>query len=481
MKNFIKILSLASCLLLLVSSSALAALIPNDQYFSNQWGLDNHEQFVVQRRSVKLKAWADDVDINAPEAWEIVYNNTIDHILTDDPVIIAIIDTGVNYNHEDLKDNILRDENNKIIGYDFLENDDDPMDNNGHGTMIASIADASGNNNIGMAGVSWNAKIMPIRILDDHGRGDTATILKAIKYAADHGADIINLSIISDEFDESITQVIEYAYSKGAVIVAAAGNDNADLSKTPLSPINNDNNKNMIIGVGALNSADKRFEKSNYGEGVDIGAPGTNLLAASYNALSNESDYEFVSGTSAATALVSGGAALIKSYHPDWSNKKIINSILESASVFKEENEGMGVGRLNLASALAVPLRDKGQAIKTEKDNTVYITIEGGSIIPIASVDVFLRLGYTWDEVITISEYELNLYERKFPLSSSWLPTSGKVIKNNKDKTVYLVDTYSIRGFETWESFVSMGYFLNDIVIMPYTVVEAYKKGKTIK
>ncbi|MFH1175192.1 MAG: S8 family serine peptidase [bacterium] len=478
----------ALCFLIAAPSVVFAAITPNDPYFEKQWGFYNHGQTVIQNNQIILKAWTEGVDINVLDAWEIVYGGTAQsHTPANNsenkyvPAIIAIVDSGVDYNHEDIKDKILRDKEGKIIGYDFIDNDSDPMDKNGHGTMIASLAAASSNNNLGVAGVAWESKIMPVRILDQFGGGYTAKITEGIKFAADNGADIINLSIISYEFDSEVSEAIKYAYNKGAVIVAAAGNSNLDLDKNPLSPISNDDESDMIIGVGALNSADQRYEKSNFGSVVDISAPGTNLAAASFEASTKKSIYEFVSGTSGAAALVSGAAALIKTYHNNWTNKEIASAILNSASKFKSENDEMGKGRLNVFAALGAAYLEKGFVIKTEQSQTVYITIGNKAVVPIASPDVFFGLGYRWEEIKTISENELNMYSKKLPLTSSWMPKQGTAIKSLNDATIYLVGASAIQGFETYPAFLSAGLSLNNLIYVPYTIIDAYKKGETIK
>lgn len=483
MQNTKKFLILASCFLIL-ASQASAAYFPDDPYFKNQWGLYNNGQNVGAKDGVMLKAWNEGADISAPDAWEILYNKTPDNYIQteSDPVVIAIIDTGVDYNHEDLKDMILRDSSGKIIGYDFVDNDSDPMDENGHGTMVASIMAASGNNSIGMAGVVWDAKIMPIRILDQNGHSETSKISQAIKYAADNGADIINMSIVSDAFDPAITQDVEYAYNKGAVLAAAAGNAGSNLSNFPVSPINNDNLKNMVIGVGALNSADQRYELSNFGDGVDISAPGTNIVAA----VLNSKNYSLVSGTSAAAAYVSGAAALVKKANPDWKNSKIISALLENSSSFFNNLTGMGSGRLNAKDALEVKILKNNEVIKIKNSSTVYVTIsEPGDIAqsaaPISSADVFLSLGYNWSDMKEVSEAALNRYSKKLPITSSWIPAAGIIIRKPSDQTLYLVEKNSIRGFTNWHSFISRGYILDDVKIVPSILIDAYKKGENIE
>lgn len=477
----LSVLAISSLVYFIPSSALAAALQPNDPYFSKQWGLYNYGQVVDTKGDTTFKAWTPGVDINAREAWGTVYGSGKNY---GSPIIIAIIDTGVNYNHEDLKDRVLRDNFGNIVGYDFVDNDNDPMDNNGHGTAIASIAAAAGNNNIGMAGVIWDAKIMPIRILDNDGVGDVNKIKSAIRFAADNGANVINLSIVSNAYDASLTEDLTYAYNKGAVLVAAAGNDNSSLTNYPRSPISNDGDRNIVIGVGAVNSADQKLDRSNYGKGVDISAPGTNILSAYYNKTNSKSEYNLVSGTSAATAVVSGAAALIKNYHRDWTNKSITDIILTTVTPFSEKIDGMGAGRLNLSKAInvvpAIPQREKGQAIKAACGNTIYITLGDKAAVPLTSPEVFLSLGYQWNEVISVSDSEILSYNLKLPIKPDWLPKAGSLVMGSS-QTIYLVESNRLRGFETWNAFCTRGHKLSQVALISDVIVNAYKRGSNIK
>ncbi|MEK9149204.1 MAG: S8 family serine peptidase, partial [Candidatus Desantisbacteria bacterium] len=188
---------------------------PNDTYFNDQWGL-------------KM--------IEADVAWDIEKGT--------EAVIIAITDTGIDYNHEDLKD--------KVIGSSsFVSKEPDPMDGNGHGTHVAGIAAASTDNGTGTAGLAWNCKILAVKVLDGDGYGDDAGCAKGIKYAADYGAKVINMSWGSDEPSDMLKDAIDYAYNKGVLLVAAAGNDG---SADKIYPGGYEN----VLAVAATNSSDKK-------------------------------------------------------------------------------------------------------------------------------------------------------------------------------------------------------------------------------
>ena len=218
--------------------------------------------------------------IAGPEAWEICHGS--------DDIVIAVIDTGVDYNHRDLQGNIwcneaelngatgVDDDGNGYIddlhGYNFAYNNSDPMDDNGHGTHVAGIIAAVGNNGLDVAGVCWNARIMSVKILDAGGDGVTADGASAIYYAVANGADVISLSWGSEEDSQVIKDAVAYARRQGVLVVAAAGNEGADISFYPASYPG-------VIAVAATESNDKRWYLSDYGDWVDIAAPGRDILS----------------------------------------------------------------------------------------------------------------------------------------------------------------------------------------------------------
>ncbi len=249
---------------------------PDDEHFIKLWGLHNTGQ-VVNGTSGTL-----DADIDAPEAWDRVTNAT--------DVVVAVVDSGVDYNHEDLSANIWVNEheipdngidddgNGKIDdvrGWDFVNTDNDPMDDHGHGTHVAGTIGAVGNNGIGVTGVAWNTKIMVIRGLDAAGRGYTSDLIEAIEYASDKGADVINLSWGGEDFSQGLKDAID---SSSAVVVCAAGNDSDNTDNTPQYPASYDCSN--IISVAALDKDDDLASFSNFGAtSVDVGAPGVNIYS----------------------------------------------------------------------------------------------------------------------------------------------------------------------------------------------------------
>lgn len=247
------------------------ATIPNDTNFTNLWGLNQ----------------ASDADIDAPEAWDITQGSS--------SVVVAVIDTGVAYNHPDLAANIwsnsgetncsdgIDNDGNGYIddcrGWNFLDNSNDPTDYNSHGTHVAGTIAAIGNNGNGITGVMWNAQIMPLRFLGVSGSGDTANAVSAIMYAADNGARIINASWGGGGYSQALYDAINYARGKNVLFVAAAGNSGTNNDTTPFYPASY--NLDNIISVAATTQTDVLASFSNFGAtSVDLAAPGVNIYSS---------------------------------------------------------------------------------------------------------------------------------------------------------------------------------------------------------
>jgi len=251
---------------------------PDDTSFNLQWGLNNTGQTVNGASGVS------DSDIDAPEAWDTTTGSS--------SVVIAVIDTGIDYNHPDIAGNIWtnpddpadgadNDGNNlvdDVRGWDFVDNDNDPMDFNGHGSHIAGIMGAVGNNAAGIAGVVWNAKLMNLRVLDRFGDGTTLGISAAIKYAVNKKADVINMSLGGGNDDTILRDAVTEAEKAGIIIVTAAGNTGVDIDIAPLYPASYTNSN--IIAVTASDQSDGLPSFASYGRiSVDVAAPGVNIYS----------------------------------------------------------------------------------------------------------------------------------------------------------------------------------------------------------
>jgi subtilisin family serine protease len=308
--------------------ASISRTAPDDAYFRYQYALSNSGQ--VYRPGLGYTGTAGS-DIKALEGW--------DWSVGGDDVIIAIVDSGVALDHEDLV--------NKIVpGYNFVELDTEPYDDNGHGTFVASIAAAETNNGVGIAGVSWNAKIMPIKVVNSQGLASYLAIAEGIRKAAEQGAQVINLSIggVSPSF--ILEDACEYAYNLGAVLVAATGNTGSAV----LYPAAYDD---YCIAVGATDANDEVPDFSNYGPQVDVTAPGVEVVGA-----------YFSPRTSYATPHVSGAAALLLSYKPFLTNTQVVTLIKITAddinaTAYPGVDDFTGYGRINLQTLLGpYSLRD---------------------------------------------------------------------------------------------------------------------------
>jgi subtilisin family serine protease len=296
-----------------------AQFIPNDPYYAFQWGPQI---------------------IKAESAWDKV-----------DPakrarVTIAILDSGINSSHEDLKGSI-------IPGYDVVNNDNNTTDVVGHGTHVAGIAAALTNDSTGIAGIASGCKIMPVKVLDDTGSGSDADIIKGIKYATDHGAQVINMSLGGPGSSNALQEAINYATGHGVNIVVAAGNEN-DVIDTP-------GNCQGVITVGAINRNGKRASYSNFGPKLDVVAPGTDILST-YIGGTGPSGYTYFSGTSMAAPFVSGVVALVIATNPNLSPAAVTNIIHQSATKLGDPgfNNYYGYGLVNADKAVDLTLAEAG-------------------------------------------------------------------------------------------------------------------------
>jgi len=286
---------------------------PNDPSYGSQWGLNN----------------AQDHDIDAPEAWDIHTGGS--------SVTIAVIDTGVDLDHSDLQAKI-------VAGKDYVNNDSLADDDNGHGTHVAGIAAASGNNGIGIAGVSWGAKVMPLKVLNSAGSGTTADLAEAIVYAADNGAKVINMSLGASCGSgwPDVEEAINYALGKGVLLVAASGNNYS-------TPVLCPGAINGVVAVGATDSNDARPSYSTYGAALDVAAPGSGIYSTYYGG-----GYTTMSGTSMASPHVAGLAALLRSYAPGMTSSEVEALIKQTTDDLGSAgwDQYYGYGRINARRAL---------------------------------------------------------------------------------------------------------------------------------
>ncbi|MBI5375383.1 MAG: S8 family serine peptidase [Candidatus Schekmanbacteria bacterium] len=280
--------------------------VPNDTYYPKQWALQK---------------------IGAEKAWDITTGRP--------DVIVAVIDTGVELTHPDLKANL-------IAGYDFANDDKDPSDDNGHGTAVAGIIGAVGNNKEGVSGVSWNSSLMPLKVISASGEGTYSDTAEAIIYAADNKARVINLSLGGYGYSQLLNDAVDYAYSSNCVLIAAAGNEGTD---EPLYPAAYPN----VIGVAATDQSDKAWSLSNHGDYIKLSAPGVDIFSTN-----EEQSYGSFNGTSLSSAIVSGTAALTLSKNINLSNVQVAEILSDSSMDLGEKgyDDIYGSGRLDIEKAM---------------------------------------------------------------------------------------------------------------------------------
>ena len=273
----------------------------SDPRYKDQWGLTR---------------------IGTPAAWGIETGKA--------DVIIAIVDTGVDMDHPDLRDKL-------VPGYDYVDMDSDPDDVGGHGTHCAGIAAASTNNGKGVAGICANCSVMPLRVLGPSG-GLASDVAKGIVWAADHGAQVISMSLGGMFPSSTQRDAIEYAWDKGAILIAASGNSGVDSPHYPAY-------HSTCVAVGSTEGDDTRSYFSNYGGWVDVAAPGSYIISAVPGG-----GYEMKSGTSMATPFVAGLAGLVWSELGSGASNAQVRSIIESTCV--PIGDWVTKGRIDAARAL---------------------------------------------------------------------------------------------------------------------------------
>ncbi|MBI4599192.1 S8 family serine peptidase [Candidatus Uhrbacteria bacterium] len=339
------------------------ALVPNDPLLEDQWYLER---------------------VHAFEAW--------DRTTGSDDVVVAVLDTGLDLDHADLVshvwtnggevagDGIDNDGNgfvDDVYGWDFVEDDATPFPSltgefnqsaASHGTLIAGIVGAVADNGDGIAGLNWHVRIMPVRMLDDLGSGDSVMARKAVDYAVANGADVINLSFTGFDFDPAFLRSIQTAYELGVTVVAAAGNDGnggVDLNETPIYPacFVSSEGADLVLGVAATDREDAKAGFSNYGsQCVDLSAPGVDVIGTMYQDISLP---EFKgaygglwSGTSIAAPMVSGAVALLKGAYPSLRPDTLRTVLQLSVDPVREQDPALsgqlGAGRIQLARALEI-------------------------------------------------------------------------------------------------------------------------------
>lgn len=354
-------------------------LAPNDQYYNRQWGLHNDGAFDAESLA--------GADISMEAAWELTQGST--------GIIVAILDSGIRLNHPEFagrfwfntaevtnngQDDDLNGYTDDIVGWDFVNDDNAAADDHGHGTNVSGILAAAGDNGIGYAGIDWNCRVMPCKILDNENSGFYSWWTEAIYYAVDHGASVINMSVGGESFSSAMREAVDYAHANGVVVVTCMMNSNENRRFYPAAYVN-------TIAVGATGTNDERAvpffwdpaSGSNFGGHIDLVAPGSLIYGLDESSDTNFNS--FFGGTSQAAPLVSGVVALIKGLSPALDVEAIRyilrNTADDQVGKPSEDLPGWdiyhGAGRLNAFRALEAVVNTV--SVEDQQDAGLELTV----------------------------------------------------------------------------------------------------------
>lgn len=429
-------------------------------------------------------------------------------LTTGGSVTIAVVDTGIDGKHEDLSDGRV---GRGFASYCQVRSPTSDLecsvrvaielaagansDDNGHGTIVAGMIGAIPNNNKGMTGINWNIRLMPIKILDEKGSGFASDLALGIRWAADSGAQIINLSIGGDGLsgDIIIKEAVSYAFKKGVLLVAAAGNDSAEeginLNTNPTLPVCADTEENMIVGVAAVDAADKKAKFSNYGSNcVDIAAPGTGTfidklqkqgLVSTYFDPARPSEhnlYVYGVGTSVAAPMVSAVAGLILSINSGLDVKTLRDRLLVSVDNIDEPNRSgcgadtcvsqIGRGRINALKAVMNKSPFVEGALLRDELGHIYI-IEKNLRRQVSEFVQKQRFALVSPTEVTEKQLA------SVPLGPALPPIDGTLLKAPDIPTAYIVEEGRLYAL-SYTAFISRNLRFSDISTVPQTEIAGY-------
>lgn len=346
-----------------------ASATPNDPRFldGTLWGLHNTGQ----------AGGVPDADIDAPEAWEL--HASAHHI------VAAVLDTGVRLTHEDLAANLWAHPADGTHGYNAIADNHDPTDDNGHGTLVAGLLGAVGNNGKGMVGVAWQVRLMALKCLDGQGNGSDSALIACLEFARTNGAHIINASLDSPAFSQALSNAVQRASEDGVILVASCGNNTANVDLSPRYPacyaISN------IVSVAYTTRSDALGSLSNYGAtNVDLAAPGAAMYSTFFASDSSYLGNTALAGSSLAAPFVSGAAALLRARYPFDSAAQTVDRILRTTDPLPGlANRCVTGGRLNLRRALQSSVALTPLTVGAAPPFRIRVTGEPGSVWVIQS------------------------------------------------------------------------------------------------
>jgi len=325
------------------NSRVRAMYTPDDPQYDQQWALP---------------------DIKADLAWDVTMGSK--------EITIAIVDSGIDYDHPDLAGNYVSG------GYDWVNDDNDPWDDEGHGTMCAGVAAAVTGNGVGVAGIA-QVNVMAEKVLDHTGIGDAADVAEGIQHAVDQGANIISLSLGQDSPSSAVGQACQYAWDHGCLVVAAAGNDGEDSVLYPAA-------RETVVCVGATDKSDQHCSFSHTGPEMELSAPGVSILSTDL-----DDGYATAQGTSMAAPHVAGVAALVWSAGPALTNQEVRDILTQTADDLGPEgwDEQFGYGKVDAQAALSAvpPSVDLVDPDQGNQGESLSVTVAGSNLLEAISLD----------------------------------------------------------------------------------------------
>ncbi len=389
----------------------------NDPYYELKWYLHNTGQELL------FSTGLNNIDIDFPEAQS---------KLTTKEVKVAVIDTGV--------DEIAELTGKVLTGYNFVDDNTNTDDVDGHGTFMASMISSKSNNSSGIVGLYEPAKILPVKVLADDGYGFMSDIIAGIDYAISQNAKVLNLSL-GGGYSSALNTVIEKAYNQNIIVVAASGNDGMLIDgNNRQSPVGNDGDANWVIGVGSHDNQGNVSDFSNFGSSVDILAPGEEIVGVGVDNIVG-----VVDGTSIATAIVAGVIAAWEGYYGDLTPSQV-HLLLDN---YSKQN------RINLNDGLISQNLPDGTLLKSTNSG-VYL-LDNGLKHPITSPEIFLSYNWRWSEIVTVSQSELNSIKDGTVLSMR----DGMLVADRG--SVYIVENGTKRPIASAQVFLGLGLSWNNV------------------
>lgn len=445
-------------------------LEPNDPYYwrSGSWGQSYPDLWGIKK-------------IDSAYAWDIETGSR--------NVTVAVIDTGIDYNQQDLSGNIWTnsdeipnngadDDHNGYVddyyGYDFYNYDSNPFDDHAHGTHCAGTIGAVGNNNKGVVGVNWQVKLMAVKFLSAWGSGYISDSILAINYAVNNGADVLSNSWGGWGRYQSLQNAINYAHNNGVLFVAAAGNSNSDCYNYSPAGLNN------VVTVAATDYRDQKASFSSYGNSVEIAAPGVDILSlkssgGSCNTVGGK--YCRMSGTSMATPHTAGLAALILSKDSELTPDQVLELIEVGADDLGNPGKDIyfGYGRINSFNSLTTNITHvDGTLIKARNSSTIYL-LDNGQKRPFTSAAVY-RSWFDWDDYISVTSSEVSSYSKGSPVTFK----PGAIVRGDNSATVYIIGGSNRHPVTSASVFLGLGYKWSNVRVVPAKEINKYTPGDSI-